>query len=144
MVPVASHIRAMRRRTDFRYANRSVKCSSGKPQHSLACSSRPMGDDWQQLVHFVQRSGYKILAQTAIPPRRVRAAIALSNVAAQPFLSRDARRLPLASGPDVRAVFAVPQPATRAGSWAGAHRRFALLALRTDPLKLSARVGDKK
>src|SRR6266550_5712847 len=35
------------------------------------------------------------------PPRRFRAAIAPSNVAVQPFSSRDARRLLLASPPDV-------------------------------------------
>ncbi len=79
-----------------------------------------------------------IVVQILSVSRRVRAAIAPSNVAAQPFLSRDARRLRLACPPDVRAVFAVPQTATRAGSWAGVRRCFAPLVLRTDPRMFSA------
>ena len=75
----------------------------------------------------------KLLCKTFSVSRRVRAAIAPLNLAAQPFLSRDAQRLRLASPPDVRAVFVVPQTATRAGSSGGARRCFALLVLRTDP-----------
>jgi hypothetical protein len=75
--------------------------------------------------------------------RRVRAAIAPLNVAAQPFLSLDVRPLLPASLLDVLAVFAAPQTATHAGSWAVLCRLFALLVLRTDPSKLSAPVGVK-
>jgi len=79
-------------------------------------------------------SGYiNCYAKSSVSLVDFAAVIAPSNDAAQPFLSRDAQRLRLASPPDVRAVFAVPQTATRGGSSAGARRCFALLALRTDP-----------
>src|SRR5580765_1877705 len=95
---------------------------------TFPCSRRSVGGAIRTAKRL-QKSLCKIFSVS----RRVRAPIAPSNVAAQPFLSRDAQRLRLASPPDVRAVFAVPQTETRAGSSAGARRCFALLALRTDP-----------
>ena len=80
-----------------------------------------------------QRSGYKLLCEIFSPSRRLRTAIVPSDVAAQPFLLRDAQRLRLASPRDVRAVFVVLRTGTCAGSSAGARRCFALLVLRTDP-----------
>ena len=95
---------------------------------SFACIRRPVGGALRTAKRL-----QKLLCEIFSASRRLRAAIVPSDVAAQPFLSRDAQRLRLASPPDVRAVFAVPQTGKRAGSWAGARRCFALLVLRTDP-----------
>src|SRR4051794_25120679 len=95
---------------------------------TFPCSRRIVGGALRT-AKWLQELWCKIFS----PFHRVRAAIAPSNDAARPFLSRDAQRLRLASPPDVRAVFVVPQTGIRGVSSVGARRCFALLVLRTDP-----------